>query len=261
MAMQVNDVPENALLKSLNASIQYKDESLMLNGKLEFIPTAGKPLDFGLNHKGLSISSRIVPSFIVDTVLHFLPSKLKQFKDIESFIIDFQGTYLEDPTDSLPSVLGFLPTPIMNLIVRTKKPCNIEDFWQFFPEKIKQGKNVLNFGNVVYQLKQLNPYTYFIGVDVTSINSNVSQDLLSIQGTLSNMIHIQGSNFVTTFIENMRPIKALNEFLSSTKNIDIVVKQRKGNENQLSGNITFGSSKHPIHEITKLLVSLVQVMK
>jgi hypothetical protein len=186
---------------------------------------------------------------------------LKQFKDIESFIIDFQGTYLEDPTDSLPSVLGFLPTPIMNLIVRTKKPCNIEDFWQFFPEKIKQGKNVLNFGNVVYQLKQLNPYTYFIGVDVTSINSNVSQDLLSIQGTLSNMIHIQGSNFVTTFIENMRPIKALNEFLSSTKNIDIVVKQRKGNENQLSGNITFGSSKHPIHEITKLLVSLVQVMK
>lgn len=247
-------------VSTLDLSFQFQKEQLILDGKTTFNSVESEALQFGLNHKGLFISSRVIPQALTDSVLHFIPKELNHFKEITAFALDFQGTFLEDPTDSLPNVFGFLPTPIMNMIVRTKNPCSVTDLWASFPEKIKQPHLTLDFGETIYTLKQLSANNYFIGIDPNSVITSSSNAVFKMEGKLINTINIQGSTFVTTFIENMRPIKAMNEFLSGITNLNITIAESKSHNHSITGTIQFKEGKHPVHELTKLIVSLKQVM-
>lgn len=260
MAIQVYETEKQSLFSKLDLSMQFQDEKLILEGETNLKEKTQSSLIYGLKHEGLYIASNVIIKKITDSILHFLPSKLNHFKEIKSFALDFQGTYLEDPTDSLPNIFGFLPTPIMNMVVQTKEACDVKELWAIFPEKVREPGLKLNFGNVVYTLKQLEANYFFVGVNPESVTKQQENALIHIQGKLKNTINIQGSTFVTTFIENMRPVKAANEFLSNIENIDLQIEQLNGNNARISGEFLFKQGKHPIHELTKLAVSLKSVM-
>ena len=259
IALKLNKLPENSGFSSMELSIQHQDKSINLEGEITYPKTVHRPLKFGLKPEGVYIYSRFIPEALPDTLLSFLPEGLPHFKDIEAYAVDFKGTYLEDPKDSLPNIVGFLPTPVMNLIIQSKHACKVEDLWKAFPESVRRPNLTLNFGNTIFHLKQLSATTYFIGVDPNAVTPYSGNDVFFIKGHLEKSTKIYGSTFVTAFIENMGPVKAFNDFLSSSKSIDIQIKHQKGTVYAISGKINFKQDKRPLHEMTKMVFALSQL--
>lgn len=257
ITLNLTKLPAKSGFSSLNLSIQHQDEEINLEGELSYPKKLEPGLKFGLKPKGVYIYSRFISERLPDTLLNFLPAGLPHFKDIQAYAIDFTGTYLEDPKDSLPSIVGYLPIPVVNLIVQTKNKCDIDDLWKAFPKSV-QGKNkTLNFGNTVFHLKQLSENTYFIGTDPSAIIPYSGDDVFFIKGHLEKSTKIYGGTFVTAFIENMGPVKAFNDFLKSTESVLIEIKKPKtGIKYVLTGKIKFKDDKHPLHELSKMVLGM-----
>ncbi|WP_343632414.1 hypothetical protein [Fluviicola sp.] len=253
IALNVKKLPAKSGFSSMNLSIQHQDKSINLEGEITYPKNLHANLKFGLKSEGVYIYSRFIPEALPDTLLNFLPEGLPHFKDIEAYAVDFKGTYLEDPKDSLPSIIGFLPTPVMDLIIQSKHACKVEDLWQAFPESVRRPNLTLNFGNTIFHLKQLSATTYFIGVNPDAVIPYSGNDVFFIKGHLEKSTKIYGSTFVTAFIENMGPVKAFNDFLKSSESIDIEIKPKKGNLYKIKGKINFKKDKHPLHEMTKMI--------
>jgi hypothetical protein len=257
IALDLKKLPAKSGFSKMNLSIQHQDESISLEGEITYPKKLHAPLKFGLNPTGVYIYSRFIPEALPDTLLNFLPKGLPHFKDIEAYAVDFKGTYLEDPKDSLPSVIGFLPTPVMNLIIQSKHACKVEDLWRAFPESVRRPNLTLNFGNTIFHLKQLSANAYFIGVDPQAIIPYSGNDVFFIKGHLEKSTKVFGSAFVTAFIENMGPVKAFNDFLSSSESINIEIKHKKASQYVINGQISFKKDKRPLHEMTKMVFSLI----
>jgi hypothetical protein len=259
IALKLKKLPENSGFTSMDLSIQHQDKSINLEGSISYPKKIYAPLKFGLKPEGIYIYSRFIPEALPDTLLNFLPTGLPHIKDIEGYAVDFKGTYLEDPKDSMPSIVGFLPTPVMNLIIQSKHDCKVEDLWKAFPKSVRRPNLTLNFGNTVFHLKQLSPKTYFIGVDPSAVVPYSGNEVFFIKGHLEKSTKIYGSTFVTAFIENMGPVKAFNDFLSSSESVDITIKHQKGTSYAISGQINFKKDKRPLHEMTKMVFELSQL--
>lgn len=256
IALDMKKLPTKSGFSSMKVSIQHQDKSINLEGEIAYPKKLHPSLKFGLKPEGVYIYSRFIPEALPDTLLNFLPDGLPHFKDIEAYAVDFKGTYLEDPKDSLPSIIGFLPTPVMNLIVQSKHKCKVEDLWKAFPESVRKPNLTLNFGNTIFYLKQLSATTYFIGVDPNAVIPYSGNDVFFIKGHLEKSTKIYGSTFVTAFIENMGPVKAFNDFLNSSESINIEIKPKKGNLYAINGKINFKKDKHPLHEMTKMVFGM-----
>lgn len=256
IALDINKLPSKSGFSSMNLSIQHQDRAIHLEGKITYPKIIHPSLKYGLKPTGVYVYSRFIPEALPDTLLSFLPKGLPHFKDIEAYAIDFKGTYLEDPKDSLPSIIGFLPTPVMNLIIQSKNICKVEDLWNAFPQSVRRPNLTLNFGNTIFHLKQLSATSYFIGVDPSAIIPYSGNDVFFIKGHLEKSTKVYGSTFVTAFIENMGPVKAFNDFLRSSESIHIEIKPTSGKLYAISGKINFKKGKHPLHEMTKMVFGM-----
>lgn len=260
VSVRVNQLATSSSFSKLNTSFQFQDKRLLVVGDVKFSEELSKPLNFGLKSEGLYIYSRLIPGSLPDTLLALLPKNIPHFTEIESFAIDFQGTALEEPIDSFPNFVGFLPVPIMNLIVRTQEPCDVKKLWSAFPQSMRKENMELDFGNTTYRLKQLDSVTYFMGVDDRAIVPFSRGDAFFIKGTLIKTTKIYGSTFVTAFIDNTGPMKAMNDFLKSSDFIDVKLIPAKNNTYQIKGEIRFNEGKHPIHQLTKLILELGKIV-
>ena len=256
IALDLRKLPSKSGFSSMKVSIQHRDKSINLEGEITYPKKLHPSLKFGLKPEGVYVYSRFIPEALPDTLLNFLPDGLPHFKDIEAYAVDFKGTYLEDQKDSLPSIVGFLPTPVMNLIIQSKHDCKVEDLWKAFPESVRRPNLTLNFGNTVFHLKQLSSTTYFIGVDPNAVIPYSGNDVFFITGHLEKSTKIYGSTFVTAFIENMGPVKAFNDFLNSSESIHIEIKPKSGTTYAIKGQINFKKGKHPLHEMTKMVFGM-----
>lgn len=237
-------------------SIQYQDNEINLEGRLTYPKELSSGLKFGLNPKGVYIYSRMDVGGLPDTLLQFFPKNLPNFTDIQGYAVDLNGTALEDSKDSLPNFFGYLPVPVMNLVVRTKNNCNVQELWKAFPASVRRENLSLDFGNIVFQLRQLAPDTYFIGVNPDAVIPYSGNDVFFVKGQLEKATQVYGSTFVTAIIENMAPVKAFNDFLKSTRSVRIDIKPGKGNQYTLNGKIQFRDHKQPLHELSKMVLGL-----
>lgn len=253
IALNLRKLPAKSGFTSMNLSVQHQEKSINLEGEITYPKKLYPNLKFGLKPKGVYVYSRFIPDALPDTLLSFLPDGLPHFKDIEAYAIDFKGTYLEDPKDSLPNIIGFLPTPVMNLIIQTKNACDVNDLWKAFPQSVRKPNLTLSFGNTVFHLKQLSANVYFIGVDPNAVIPYSGNAVFFMRGHLEKSTKIYGSTFVTAVIENMGPVKAFNDFLNSSESINIEIKAKKGDRYAISGQINFKKDKLPLHEITKMI--------
>jgi hypothetical protein len=256
ITLDFKKLPAKSGISNLSLSIQHQDEEINLEGELGYAKKLEPGLKFGLKPKGVYIYSRFISERLPDTLLNFLPAGIPHFKDIQAYAIDFTGTYLEDPKDSLPSIVGYLPIPVVNLIIQTKNKCNVDDLWSAFPKSVRGKNKTLNFGNTIFYLKQLSENAYFIGTDPSAIIPYSGNDIFFIKGHLEKSTKIYGGTFVTAFIENMGPVKAFNDFLKSTKSVSIEIKPKKGTHYSLTGKIQFKDKKHPLHEMSKMFLGM-----
>ncbi|MDR0801859.1 hypothetical protein [Fluviicola sp.] len=250
-----NHTRENGF-SATDLSIQYQDNEINLEGKLAYTKKLPSGLKFGLAPKGVYIYSRMEMGSLPDTLFQFFPKNLPHFTEIQGYAVDLNGTALEDSRDSLPNFFGYLPVPVMNLIVRTKNNCNVEDLWKAFPASVRRENLRLNFGNISFQLKQLSPDTYFIGVNPDAVISYSGNDVFFIKGRFEKASQIYGSSFLTSIIENMAPVKAFNNFLKSMRFVRIDIKPGKGDQYIVSGKIQFRNKKQPLHELSKMILGL-----
>jgi hypothetical protein len=253
IALNLRKLPASSGFSSMTLSVQHREKSINLEGEVIYPKKLHPNLKFGLKSTGVYVYSRFIPEALPDTLLNFLPQGLPHFKDIEAYAIDFKGTYLEDPKDSLPSIIGFMPTPVMNLIVQTKNKCDVNDLWKAFPLSVRRPNLTLSFGNTVFHLKQLSANVYFVGVDPNAVISHSGNEVFFIKGHLEKSTKVYGSTFVTAFIENMGPVKAFNDFLNSSESINIRIKPKQGDHYTISGQINFKKGKLPLHEMTKMV--------
>jgi hypothetical protein len=256
IALDIKKLPAKTGFSSMNLSVQHQDKLIDLEGEISYPKKLHASLKFGLKPKGLYVYSRFISEALPDTLLNFLPEGLPHLRDIEAYALDFRGTYLEDPKDGLPSIVGFLPTPVMNLIIRSKHACKVEDLWKAFPQSVRKPNLTLDFGNTVFHLKQLSPTTYFIGVDPDAVIPYSGNDVFFIKGHLEKSTKIYGSTFVTAFIENMGFVKAFNDFLKSSESINIEIRHKTGNVYAITGQINFKQGKRPLHEMTKMIFGM-----
>jgi len=257
IALNIKKLPVNSGFSSIKLSVQHQDKVINLEGEITYPEKLHASLKFGLKPAGVYVYSRFISGALPDTLLNFLPKGLPHLTDIEAYAMDFRGTALEDPKDSLPNFIGFLPTPVMNLIVQSKHECKVEELWQAFPQSVRRPNLTLNFGSTVFHLKQLSPKTYFIGVEPEAIIPYSGNEVFFIKGHLEKSTKVFGSAFVTLFIENMGPVKALNDFLKSSESINIEIKPKKGNLYAISGQVNFKEGKQPLHEMTKMAFGLI----
>lgn len=256
IAVNWKNTPGESGFSAADVSIQYQNSEINLEGTLTYPKKPAPALRFGLNPKGVYIYSRLQVGSLPDTLLQFFPKDLPHFTDIEAYAVDLNGTALEDSKDSLPNFYGYLPVPVMNLIVQTKSDCKVEELWKAFPASARRENLRLSFGEISFQLKQLAPNCYFIGVDPKAVVPYSGNDIFFVKGKLEKATQIYGGTFVTAIIENSGPVKAINDFLKSTRSIRIDLKLGKGNQYVVNGNIQFREKRQPLHELSKMVFGL-----
>lgn len=256
LEVHVNAIHQNVRFKKMNLHISEFGQELTINGSISYPTDLGSAMKFGLKSTGVSIYSRFIPKDLPDTLLYFLPDNMPHFKDIQAFAIDYQGLNLEDPVENMPISVGHFLVPKMNLIIQTKNSINISELWNEFPENVRLDRNRLKLGKVIYELKQLNQNTYFIGVDANAVIPKTStHEIFVVEGSLLHSTKVYGGTFITKIIENMGPMLAINNFFKATELFKINVVPNHGNNYTIQGTIRFKKDKYPLNEITKLVAN------
>lgn len=253
--LAVNNINDKVRFQHLEMKISQDKQAINFSGKVEYPEPIREQMSFGLKYKGIYIYSRFIPKQLPDTLLNFLPDDLPHFKDISSFALDYQGMNLEDPVDHMPYFVGHMLVPKMNLIIRTEKAVKIEELWSHFPENVRRPNLKIELGKVTYHLKQLDKNTYFIGIDPNSVTAFKGKDLFILKGDLRHSTQIYGGTFITAIIENMGPMKALNQFIRSTDTFNFQLTKEKAKVYKLTGTIDFKSDKYPLHELTRFILN------
>ena len=254
LEIAVNNMHNTVRFKNLYLRMSQQKQAFNFEGNIIYPEPIRESMPFTLKSKGVFLYSRFIPKQIPDTLINFLPKGLPHFKNISSFAIDYQGMSLEEPMDSLPHFVGQMLIPKMNLIIRAGEPVKIEDLWKEFPNNVQKPNLTLLFGNTTYYMKQLDNTTYFIGIDPSSVVPFKGDDLFILNGDLRKSTKVYGGTFITAIIENMGPMKALNEFWNSTNKFNVSVQKSKNTTYKINGKIDFKDDHFPLHELAKLLL-------
>ena len=242
--------------EQLEFGVKHDQQRIEINGKCQFQSGSIEAFNFDLKPTGFYFASRIIPLNFEDTLNKYLPLGSFQFSKINGIVMDFNGIYLEEAKEGVPDLYGYLPIPKMNLIVSCEHPISIESILKACPDAILGAENTLNFGETDYQLKQLDAHTVYIGIDPSTVIKKPQKELLKIKGELRHLITIDGSTFIASLAQNLGPMRVGNEFIKSTKMIDLNVVQTKQNQYRIHGELTFNLGKQPLHEISKFLLAL-----
>lgn len=253
--LSVNNIHNDVKFQHLAMQVNQMDQRISFLGEVEYPSEVKKQMPYRLNSKGIYVYSRFIPKQLPDTLFNFLPQGLPHFKDITSFALDYQGMSLEDPVENMPYFFGHMLVPKMNLIIRTEKPVKIEELWAKFPENVRKNKLQVTLGTITYQLKQLDDRTYFIGIDPSSVKGYTGDDLFILTGDLRKSTKIYGGTFITAFIQNMGPMKAINQFIKTTDSFSFTLSKMNGKRYKLDGSILFKADKYPLHELTRLMIN------
>lgn len=247
---------EDLGLRAIQLGISHDQQAITFSGSFTWDQAYQGTCSFDLQSSGFYMASRIVPQQLEDTLNALLPLGSYKFSGIESCILDYRGMYLEAEIQGLPSVFGYLPIPKINLIVSSKNDLSVDSIYRSCPPAIRGANHTLNFGETDYELVQLDAHTIFIGIDPTTVKKTPQRALTLLKGSLPTLTTIEGSSFVSAFVQNMGPIKIGNDFFATTRSFRLQIEETRKNNYAINGKMYFKEGKFPLNEVTKLLVSL-----
>lgn len=248
-------ISDKSPFKAFSLGISQTPESFEFSGKCTFQSGRIEPFSYDLKPTGFYLASRIIPLNLEDTLNKYLPLGDFSFSKINGIVMDYNGVYLEESKAGMPDVFGYLPIPKINLIISFEEAININTILEACPPSIVATENTLNFGETDYHLKQLNPYTVFIGIDPSQIIQSPQVELLKIKGELKYLTSIDGSDFIATIAQSMSPTRLSNDFIKATTEMEVHVKQTNKDHFLIHGDLYFKPGKKPIHELSKLILA------
>jgi hypothetical protein len=256
ITVQLQPQADQSDITQLRFGISHTPNDILFNGTMYIKQAFPEPIPFDLSCKGFYFSARFIPVALKDSISKYMPFGKSFFQHSNALICDYQGLYLSDEKPGLPAVMGYMPLPIMNLIVNFEKPVSIADFYASCPSSIQAANYTLNFGEKEYTLIQLTPTTLFIGTHPTSIIQRKQVNWFELKGKPTAVTSIDGNAFIAAFVQGMTPIKVTNDFFKNTHAVQLVVKPTSASRAMISGKIGFKQNHFPLNEITKLLLEL-----
>lgn len=233
---------------NLYMAVHHELHALELNGSFAsntVLPTA----DYTLKSNGLFISTSIIPAGFSDSLNHLLPIGSFRFPELKALTLDYQGLTVEQTTQ------GVLALPHMNLILESVTPVSIDSLFAAIPADMIGKNHTIVMASVIYQVKQLNERTLFIGLDPTTIQQQKQASLCTVKGSLGSLAKISGSTFMMAILDVIPAIRASKDFVGRTRSIDLSILP-SGKQYTVKGRIQFTENAYALHETVKLLLGV-----
>jgi len=239
-----------------NILFELKNRQLMLNGNMDLNP-AGiehvKPLKKIIHPKGLHFSSTLIPQELSDTLNNWLNQFSEQLPQIDAISINFSGTRVINHST------GFFVVPRMELLVSCKSSVDIQKILSnpkmttYFDYTMDQES--ISFQKEKLYFKQISANSFYIGNTKSPLFEDYNgSNVVSIEGSLKPLTHVEGGGMMTAFLEMMPIYRASNTLASHTESINIQLSKRSSKKVELKGNLEFSQGFYPMNEIMKFLL-------
>lgn len=237
-----------------NVLFELQKNDLLISGQLDVNKkTNVQPYKKMLQPKGLHLSTSLIQQNINDSLNNWIAQFDLTIPKISEVSINFMGTKVINHSS------GFFVVPQMELLVECEKSFDIKQFLS--SEKLMtyldyslEDKYVAFQDERLY-FKQVSPTSFYIGINAEPVvKRNAVKALLSVQGELQPLTHIQGGGMMTAFLEMMPIYRASKNLSDHTERIEIEILKVKSGTSTLNGQLTFSKGYYPMNEILKFLL-------
>jgi hypothetical protein len=207
---------------------------------------------------GLHVSCAMIPDNYLTVFEQLFPLFNKnQLPKIKAISWNYQGLNIQEGG---AHNLGFFVQPLTDMLIEFEKPFHLNKHVQYRENfdkwGIKTSLKGLTIGNQKYIVDSLSPTSYFIGLHANNIVKRENPYLLNIEGDISHLLKINGSESISTFIEMIFPaFTSSQDFFKSIENTSIQIKQ-KGNQINIKGKVKFKRNKYSYTECLRFMLAL-----
>lgn len=246
--------------RSFSYGLSCEDQSLNIDGTINFLSTRFEPMSHTVKQKGFSLYCANVPVELSNGLMNRFPFLGRPNPYINYHItgisLDYEGVVISDPIKGIPDVFGVLPLPKFNAIVRCDRPIVLDSILRHFPPEQTNIAGEIRLNDVTYFVRMINKNTFFFGTDPSSIERTQRKEVLAMNGNLKSLTSFDGSMFTTAFISNIKEVKAINGLFDATGKMEFSVIPLKGKTHVVKGRLPFKEGKNTFTELTRLLLSL-----
>jgi hypothetical protein len=207
---------------------------------------------------GLHVSCAMIPDNYLTVFEQLFPLINKeQLPKIKAISWNYQGLNIQEGG---AHNLGFFVQPLTDMLIEFEKPFHLNKHIQYTENfdkwGIKTSLKGLTIGNQKYIVDSLSPTSYFIGIHANNLIKRENPYLLNIEGDMADLLKINGSESISTFIEMIFPaFTSSQDFFKSIENTSIQIKQ-KGNQIKIKGKLKFKKNKYSYTECLRFMLAL-----
>lgn len=239
-----------------NILFELKDRKLILNGNMDLNQAGIKKVNTLkkiIQPKGLHFSSTLIPQDLSDTLNNWLKQFSAQMPAIEAISINFSGTKVINHSS------GFFVVPRMELLVNCKSSVDIQKLLSN-PEMTTYFDYTMDHESISFQkeklyFRQVSPNSFYIGNNKSPVFKDYTgSNVVSIDGSLKPLTHIEGGGMMTAFLEMMPIYRASNTLASHTEKINLQLSKSSSKKVELKGDLEFSKGFYPMNELMKFLL-------
>jgi hypothetical protein len=200
----------------------------------------------------------MIPDNYLAAFEQFFPILNKeQLPKIKAISWNYQGLNIQEGGTHN---LGFFVQPMTDMLIEFEKPFHLNKHIQYTENfdkwGIKTNSKGLLIGNQEYIVDSLSPTSYFIGKNASNLIKRNNPYLLNIEGDMSDLLKISGSESISTFVEMIFPaFTSSQDFFKSIENTSIQIEQ-KGTKIKIKGKLKFKKNKYSYTECLRFMLAL-----
>lgn len=263
----LNSTSENALveIKANNTkfgkgsiAISEENNAFTFESNLQAKNVIPNNTTYCLKPSGLHVSCAMIPDNYLSVFEQLFPLINKeQLPKIKAISWNYQGLNIQEGG---AHNLGFFVQPLTDMLIEFEKPFHLNKHIQYTENfdkwGIKTNLKGLTIGNQKYIVDSLSPTSYFIGIHANNLIKRENPYLLNIEGDMGDLLKINGSESISTFIEMIFPaFTSSQDFFKSIENTSIQIKQ-KGNQIKIKGKLKFKKNKYSYTECLRFMLAL-----
>jgi len=248
----------NSMFGKGSISITEENNSFILESTLQTKKAAKNTTTYLLKPKGLHLSCAMIPNDYFRIFENFLPiSNKNQLPKLKSLSCNYAGLHIQEGGNH---DLGFYVQPMTEMLIEFEQPFHLNQHIQFKDKFVKWGiktnEKGLTIGRKSYVVDSLSPTSYFIGINTSNLIKQKNPYLLNMEGNLSNVLKISGSESISTFVEMIFPaFNPSKDFFKSIENTSIQMKEI-GSHIQTKGQLKFKKNKYAYTECVRFMLAL-----
>ena len=263
----LNTTSENALVEintnnttfgKGSIAISEENNGFTFESTLQAQKSIPNNTSYCLKPSGLHVSCAMIPDNYLAAFEQVFPILNKEkFPKIKAISWNYQGLNIQEGGTHN---LGFFVQPMTDMLIEFEKPFHLNKHIQYTQNfdkwGIKTNSKGLLIGNQEYIVDSLSPTSYFIGKNASNLIKRNNPYLLNIEGDMSDLLKISGSESISTFVEMIFPaFTSSQDFFKSIENTSIQIEQ-KGTKIKIKGKLKFKKNKYSYTECLRFMLAL-----